>query len=211
MPRARLSTALELGIAEPLQRARVQVDLAYVLGEIGRSPEAGAMFAAGLEAATNLGDRALAAQVLLQRTHTRLLRDPGFDATEAEAVAKAGMETFRELGDQRELALAERRLGLALLHQGRVEEECAHAALPRRTAVSERDPDRRRSCCRARSSRRSRSASARGQVVTALLWAAVYGAYVVMEAAFDAAGNVLDAGTIRGLRGTRRRRATRRR
>jgi hypothetical protein len=105
VPRARLSTALELGIADPLQRARVQVDLAYVLGEIGRSPEAGAMFAAGLEAATNLGDRALAAQVLLQRTHTRLLRDPGLDATEAEAVAKAGMETFRELGDQRELAM----------------------------------------------------------------------------------------------------------
>ena len=83
------------------------------------------MFAAGLEAATNLGDRALAADVLLQRTHGRLLSDPAFDPTEAETVAKAGMETFRELGNERELALAERRPGLALLHQGRVDEECA--------------------------------------------------------------------------------------
>jgi alkylhydroperoxidase/carboxymuconolactone decarboxylase family protein YurZ len=40
---------------------------------------------------------------------------------------------------------------------------------------------------------------ARGQVVTALLWAAVYGADIVMETAFDAAGDVLDAWEDQGV------------
>jgi hypothetical protein len=35
--------------------------------------------------------------------------------------------------------------------------------------------------------------------VTALLWAAVYGAGVVMEAAFDAAGDVLEAWDDQGV------------
>jgi hypothetical protein len=39
----------------------------------------------------------------------------------------------------------------------------------------------------------------RGQVVTALLWAAVYGADVVMDTAFDAAGAVLEAWEDQGV------------
>jgi tetratricopeptide (TPR) repeat protein len=121
---ARLSTALELGIADPRERARVQLDLAYLLGSTRRGFEADAMLAVGLEAATTLEERALAADALHQQTHHRLMADPGFDPSEAETVAKVTIETFRELGNERDLALAERRLGLAFMSQGRVEEEC---------------------------------------------------------------------------------------
>jgi tetratricopeptide (TPR) repeat protein len=48
---------------------------------------------------------------------------------------------FWELGDERELALAERRLGLALLHQGRVEEECT--VLERALVHADASDDRR--------------------------------------------------------------------
>ena len=64
---ARLSTALELGIADPRERARVQVELAYLLSETGRVSEADAILAASLDAATGLEERGIAARALVQR------------------------------------------------------------------------------------------------------------------------------------------------
>ena len=57
---ARLSTALELGIADPRERARIQVELGHLLNETGRTAEADAMLAASLDAATGLEERGLA-------------------------------------------------------------------------------------------------------------------------------------------------------
>ena len=95
-----------------------------------------------LEAATSLGERGLAGASApptnasadsweIQRSTPR----------EAETVAEAGIETFREIGDERDLALAERRLGLALLSQGRVEEACA--VLERALVHADASGDRR--------------------------------------------------------------------
>jgi DNA-binding SARP family transcriptional activator len=121
---ARLSSALELGIADPQERARIHVELAYVLQETGRVVEAEAMLAASLDAETGLEERGHAARVLIQRVAHEMY-DPGADSTHMQKLAEGALETFAELGDPRGLAHAGRLFALTVRRQGRMAEACA--------------------------------------------------------------------------------------
>jgi DNA-binding SARP family transcriptional activator len=112
---ARLSTALELGIADPRERARTEVELGYLLNEMGRPSEAGARLAASLDAATGLEERGIVARALVARIGHRM-GDPGLSRDEMLGVTEAAVDTLTRLGDSRGAAVARRYLGIA--HQG---------------------------------------------------------------------------------------------
>jgi len=116
---ARLSSALALGIDDPRERARTQMELGHVLNELGRHRESYEIMVESLDAATGLEERGLAAHVLVQRSSQRLFSEPGVDPEETMAVAKAAAATFEELGDARGLAVAGRLLALAFKRSGR--------------------------------------------------------------------------------------------
>ena len=69
---ARLSSALELGIADPRERARVQAELGLLLYHTGRVGESEAILSASLDAATSLEERGLALRALVHRAAERL-------------------------------------------------------------------------------------------------------------------------------------------
>jgi DNA-binding SARP family transcriptional activator len=135
----RLSAALELGSADPRERLRVQVQLAHLLHEAGRVQEAEQLIDGAFEAATALGERGVAARVRLHRAHWRMdslnAHPEGLQALSEEAV-----ETFRELGDARGVADAERHVAHALRRLGRMER--AGAALERALAAAAASGDR---------------------------------------------------------------------
>jgi DNA-binding SARP family transcriptional activator len=140
---AHLSTALELGIADPRERARTQVELAFMLRELGRVEEGERVLAASLNAATGLEERGIVARALL--TRVRGMSDPRADPAEMRAIAEGALETFRQLGDERGLALAGRQLGLARFREGRMAECCTvyEEALRHAVACGDRDTRRR--------------------------------------------------------------------
>ena len=116
-----LERALALGVGDPGERLRAQIDLAYAVGETGLVPESDAMLAASMDAAAGLEQPALATA----RPGPALVRlpgDPSIDPAEVLAVAAAAVETFEQLGDQSGLALAERLVAMALPFQGRSSE-----------------------------------------------------------------------------------------
>ena len=123
---ARLSTALELGIDDPRDRARTRVELAHLLSELGRLDESEAMLVASLDTATGLEERGIVARALLYNMSNRLA-DPQLDLDEMQAVAEAARETFRQLDDSRGLAVAGRYLSIALTRKGRGAEALAAA------------------------------------------------------------------------------------
>jgi DNA-binding SARP family transcriptional activator len=112
---ARLSTALELGIADPRERARTEVELGFLLTEMGRRSEGSALLAASLDTATGLEERGIAARALVARIGNRM-GDPGLTRDEMLKVTEAAVDTLTQLGDSRGLAAARRFLGMA--HQG---------------------------------------------------------------------------------------------
>jgi tetratricopeptide (TPR) repeat protein len=122
---ASLSTALELGIGDPHERARVQLELGYLLYELGQVPESDAILTASVAAATGLAERGLMARALVQRASQRLFSNPEVDPEEMRTVAEVAMTTFDELRDSRGLAGAGRLLALVLRRQGRLAESCA--------------------------------------------------------------------------------------
>jgi DNA-binding SARP family transcriptional activator/tetratricopeptide (TPR) repeat protein len=132
---ARLSSALELGINDSRERARVQAELGYLFFEIGRMSESDALLTASIEAAAVLGERGLAARALVHRSNQRLASDPDASSAEVVPIAEEAIRTFEELGDTRGLAAAEHLLGHALGREGR-DEECL-AALDRALAHAE--------------------------------------------------------------------------
>jgi tetratricopeptide (TPR) repeat protein len=129
---ARLSTALEIGIAEPLERARVQVELGLLLYQIGRVGESEELLTASLATATSLEERGLAARALVHLSAERLYSDPRVGSAEMVPVAEEAIGTFEQLGDSVGLAAAENLLGWALGREGRTEE--SFAALDRALA-----------------------------------------------------------------------------
>ena len=139
-----LERALALGVDNPGERTRVQVDLAYALGETGRMSESDAMLEASIDAATGLEERGLALRALVQRSLQRLVGDLSLDPAEVVPVAEAAAETFAKLGDSSGLALAERLLAIALALVGRSNE--SRAALERAFIHAEAsgDPTTRR-------------------------------------------------------------------
>ncbi len=141
---ARLSSALELGIDDAPERARVQVVLGYLLYETGRFSESEAILAASLDAMTSLEERGLATRALVQRSYHRLMEDPEVDPASMVPVADDAIETFERLNDPLGLALAERLLARALTRQGRSAESYAAAerALEQANASGDRGTQR---------------------------------------------------------------------
>jgi DNA-binding SARP family transcriptional activator len=119
----RISTALELGIADPRERARTQVELAYIYRQLGRMDDGERLLTASLAAVTGLDERGTVARALVIRA--RAMGDPAVDPAKMRAVAEEALEIFRQLGDESGLALAGRRLGQALHRAGRLAECCA--------------------------------------------------------------------------------------
>src|SRR5262249_42024306 len=124
---ARLSAALELGIADPRERARVQLELAHIgsFTFTRTAAEIDALLAESLDAATRLGERGIAARALLYQYGLRKQGDPEFDPAESRTVGEHVIETLTELGDVPGLAWANRGLGMMLRRQGRMAESCA--------------------------------------------------------------------------------------
>jgi DNA-binding SARP family transcriptional activator len=140
---ARLSAALELGVSDPRQRARVKVELARLFAETGRRPQANAILSAVLDAAAGLKDRGLAAEAVLELLG-RQAGDPQFDSEAMRRDAEAAIEVFLQLGDRRGLARARRRRALAWEYEGRWSEACADLERARVDADACGDQDMRR-------------------------------------------------------------------
>ena len=122
---ARLASALELGIADPRESARVQAELGLLLYHTGRVGESDAILSASLDAATSLEERGLAMRVLVNRTNERLSSDPDVGSAEIVPIAEEAIRTFEQLDDPLGLAAAENLLGHALGREGRTEESFA--------------------------------------------------------------------------------------
>jgi DNA-binding SARP family transcriptional activator len=116
---ARLSAALELGISEPRERARVQADLGFLLHESGRVSESMAILAACLAAATTLEERGLATRALVHSAHVQLQSHPSGLSREMIQVAHDAIRTFEQLDDRIGLAMSEAMLAEALGREGR--------------------------------------------------------------------------------------------
>ena len=114
----KLRTALELGITDPEERARAQIDLGYSLAETGHVSEAEAVLAESLNAASGLAERGLAAHALMKRLGARLA-DPLLDLEAQQRGFEQVIETFGSIGDERGLALARRQLAVTLTRLGR--------------------------------------------------------------------------------------------
>jgi DNA-binding SARP family transcriptional activator/type II secretory pathway predicted ATPase ExeA len=109
---ARLGSALELGIADAGERARVQVEQGWLLAEIGRLPEARDLLTEAHETATRLGDPGLAAHARVEEAW-QMHRHAVFDADGVRSLALEAIATFDELGDTRGLAKARNLLAIA--------------------------------------------------------------------------------------------------
>jgi tetratricopeptide (TPR) repeat protein len=132
---ARLATALELGIADSRERVRVQAELGHLYYESGRLAESDALLTASLEAATRLGEQALAARALVQRSNQRLASDPLVSSSEIVPIAEEAVRSLELLDDPVGVAMAEQLLGHALSRDGRSVE--SQAALARALAHAE--------------------------------------------------------------------------
>jgi class 3 adenylate cyclase/tetratricopeptide (TPR) repeat protein len=120
-----LERALALGIPDPRERLRLQVEQGLALHETGRGGEAEALLDSTVEAATELGERGLAAWALVRVSDMRLGVDPEVGAPEMIPVAEEAVRTLEALGDTLGLAEAELFLGNALRRAGRNTESIA--------------------------------------------------------------------------------------
>jgi DNA-binding SARP family transcriptional activator len=109
-----LARALDLGIADPRERTRVQLELADLLEQTG-SP-ARTLVDEALETAERIGDRALAAYARMAGLSEGRF---SWDKLELrEETAKEAIAIFAELGDERGLARATRLLAFAHVNRG---------------------------------------------------------------------------------------------
>lgn len=136
---ARLQTALELGITDARKRVQVSVELAVLLAETGRIAEAEPILIENLDAAAALGERGVVARILLARAMPSMW-GVGGDPERTQAIAEQAVETFRQLGDIRGVADAERLVGHGLRRQGRG--AAASAAFERALAAAEASGDK---------------------------------------------------------------------
>ncbi len=91
-----LERALALGIEDPRDRTRAQIDLAYAVGETGPVPESDAMLTAAMDAAAGLEQPGLELRALVQVWSHRIT-DPSCDHADVLAFATAAVETFESL------------------------------------------------------------------------------------------------------------------
>jgi hypothetical protein len=114
-----LQRALALGLVDPRERARVQVELGYGLYEAGRLDGSDAILAEALESATELGEDGIAARARVQRAWLRTSGDPDCDFAEMQRIAEDALEIFTTLDDKRGLVHASRLRFQTLSRQGR--------------------------------------------------------------------------------------------
>jgi tetratricopeptide (TPR) repeat protein len=137
-----LERALALGVPDPRERLQLQVELGLALYQTARRAEAEALLDSTAEAATELGERGLAARARVHVSAHRLGGDPEVGAEEMIPVADEAMRTLEAFGDTLGLAEAELLLGIALTRAGRradgfaaLERALAHAQAARATGV----------------------------------------------------------------------------
>ncbi len=104
-PAKHLQRALALGIADPRECVRIQVELGNALHETGRISDADAVLDDAHDAATELGEQGVAALALIYRCTSRM-EDPQIDLGEIQAICEQAIETFTELGDGRGTSLS---------------------------------------------------------------------------------------------------------
>ena len=134
-----LERALALGVGDSGERTRVQVDLAFALGETGRMAESERC---SQRASTpRPGWRSEASRCARSSSARRSAwsDDPSLDQAAIVPVAEAAVETFAQLGDSTGLALAERLRAMALAMVGRTSE--SSAALERALVHAEASGD----------------------------------------------------------------------
>jgi hypothetical protein len=122
---ASLQSALDIGIDDPRERARIQVELAFLLNETGHIAEAAAVLARSLETATGLEERGIAARALMGRASDSIFADLSFDVKELAPGAEEAIETLEQLGDPAGVALARRLLALCRWRGGNATEGLA--------------------------------------------------------------------------------------
>ena len=105
-----LATAVDFGIADPRERARVGFDLGTALLQCGRLDESEAALARSIDDATAVGEEGLRAHALVLRHEVRLRTDAPAARAETRELAEDAMETFTRLGDNGGLAEAWRLL-----------------------------------------------------------------------------------------------------
>jgi tetratricopeptide (TPR) repeat protein len=111
-----LSRALALGLADPRERVRAQVELGHALWHCGRRQEACAVLDEARDTANTLGEAGVASLALIYRL---MMQETTNEIQEIERACEAAIETFAGLGDERGLALARRLLGLMLNREER--------------------------------------------------------------------------------------------
>jgi DNA-binding SARP family transcriptional activator len=119
---ARLETALTLGVADDRERAEIQIELGWLLGEARMGTEARAVLDEALAAATRLGDRGLVARANVTAAWQQRQGLANWDPEHARAIAEQAIVTFTELGDERGLADAWRLLANAEMAGGGLRE-----------------------------------------------------------------------------------------
>jgi class 3 adenylate cyclase/predicted ATPase len=121
-----LDRALALGVADEHERARLQVELGWVLGETGMRTKARAALDEALTAATRLGDRGLIAHARITNVWQGRQGLTDWHPKQAQAIAEEAIATFTEVGDERGLVEAMRVLAHAVAGQGRREAARVH-------------------------------------------------------------------------------------
>jgi tetratricopeptide (TPR) repeat protein len=121
-----LERALALGVADEHERARLQIELGWVLGESGMRTEARGALDQALAAATALGDRGLIAHARTTSLWQGRQGLADWHPPQAQAIAEEAIATFTELGDERGLVEAMRVLAHAVAGQGRREAARVH-------------------------------------------------------------------------------------
>jgi DNA-binding SARP family transcriptional activator len=120
----RFTTALELGLSEEGERARVQLELARILWIIGPLERAAEVLENALHSADAAGDEQTEWYARLERAGHRS------DPAELEAVGREAVPVFERLGDELGLARAHRWIGIAAGRRclfGQAAEESEHA------------------------------------------------------------------------------------
>jgi class 3 adenylate cyclase/predicted ATPase len=120
-----LERALALGVPDPRERLGLQVELGAALSQTARVAEAEALLDSVVEAASELGERGVAARALVHGSDIRLTSDPAVGGPEMIPVAEKAIRTFEALGDTLGLAEAEQLLSQALRRAGRLAESVA--------------------------------------------------------------------------------------
>ena len=135
-----LERALTLGLGDPRERTKVQLEFGEALYETGRLAESHAMLAIGIDAATGLGEHGLAARGRILRAYYGIHFELDVDLEAILAAAKQPIETLTQLGDSPGLAWGERLRGQVYMRQGRYLE--ALEAIKRSLAHAEACGDR---------------------------------------------------------------------